>query len=265
LFKPYTIHRGNKTMSQETPNEQEAPVTPPVETPTPPVATPPIDFQAVAVQQQRVIAEQAENYRKMEAKLAAIDARLSAPAPVDPKVASEQFFADPLSMINRAIQEQLKPLNDSRAEMERRHKYETLKNQMKRDPRFQALTHAAVESALDSLVQEHTEFNANLIVKDYYTAIGTVAANGGFAAEPTPVQPPAPKEPVVTTPPHMRPSAPPPRAAAPNDKPKVRELTENERHLARLYGMTPEQYIAGLGEGESVTAQLEVPTFTPKS
>lgn len=249
--------------NQEPTNEiQPGEVLPP--SAQPPVVVPPIDYKAIAEQQQRVINDQMAMTRKMEERLASIDARLNAPAPVDPKVASEQFFADPLRMIDEAVKRQLAPLNETRERMEMQRKYDTLKGQMKRDPRFQALNHPAVESALDSLVDEYKTFEPSSVVRDYHTAIGIVAASGGFNTNPAenPSTPPATKEPVVTTPPHLRPSAPPPRAPAPSDKPKLRELTENERHLARLYGMTPEEYLAQ--QGDSVTSSLEIPTFSPK-
>lgn len=231
--------------------------------PTPPVVEKPQSTDKrdeIIATQNAVIGDLSRDMKQMREMYARMEQKLNAEPPVPPEKASEMFFANPQSMIGQEIAKQLKPLNDFRAQMERNQKYETLKLQMKRDPRFVALKHEAVESALDNLVSEHEAFDVSKVVRDYYTALGTVAATGQLTNE-TPT-PPTPKEPVSTTPPHLRPSAPPPREVTPS-KPGTRQLTENEKHLARLNGMTDEEYLREMG-GESVTSSMTLDTFAKK-
>jgi hypothetical protein len=234
-------------------------VTPLEAPPVTPPAVPSIDWQAIAKQQQAVLAEQTQLTQKALSEIKSIKDQLNTKPELTAKESSEQFFANPGRMISDEIAKQLAPLNETRKQMERDNKYGTLKLQMKRDPRFTALQNANVEAALDQLVADHNEFNVQLIVRDYYTALGTVAASGDFSATPpAPATPPTPPTPAVITPPHLRPSSPPPRDTSRAAVP-TRELTENERKLARLYGMTDAEYVAGQGTSDDMTLD----TFSP--
>jgi len=84
-----------------------------------------------------------------------------------------------------------------------------------------------------------TEISENVV------SVATMAAAGAYyrgMLGTTPPSTPAPA-PVTTTvtPPHLRPT--PPSAPTEGTKKPVRQLTENERRLARERGMTEEQYI----------------------
>jgi hypothetical protein len=88
----------------------------------------------------------------------------------------------------------------------------------------------------------------------YYTAKGYMAENGG--AMGAAVVPTTPASPPAAPPQHAASSHPIPQAAK---KAAARQLTENERRLARENGYTDEQYLAWLDltEDEILTAEIK--------
>ena len=130
----------------------------------------------------------------------------------------------------------MKPLNDFVTVTRREQEYQNLKAQMRQDPRFSQLS--AIEADFD-LMMKNAQLDPNTMIGAYYAVLGMAHANGKLAAATTPATPPAPATP-VTTPAHLRPSASTPVAPA---KPQRRQLTENEKRLARAANMTDEQYL----------------------
>jgi hypothetical protein len=200
--------------------------------------------------QGRVIQDFESRFQQMEQRL---EAATRAPGPTTEELDAE-FWKNPTSRIRAEMQSAVKPLEEyvkrSRGETE----YERLKNKFRHDPKYGPVIDKA-EAYVDSLMQnqEPTEQNLRVILYGIRGAaeFGDIdglsfrddavaqATSLGITPKPTPTEP----RPVnQNIPPHLRPSAPPaPRGQEPVKQ--HRELTENERRLAREQGMTEEQYL----------------------
>lgn len=177
-----------------------------------------------------------EKDREIARLRAEAEARNNQPAPtLSPEEQSKKFFETPLDLIRSEIHAAIKPLNEFAAQTKREQEYANLKSQMRQDPRFSQLS--AIEVDFD-LMMKNAPLDPNTMIGAYYAVLGMAHANGKLAA-PAPTTPPAPAAP-VTTPAHLRPSA--GNVAAPT-KPQRRQLTENEKRLARAAGMTDDQYL----------------------
>jgi hypothetical protein len=223
----------------------------------------------------RLLAQQAATIRDGARKQAELDTRLKgleekANAPPPPSVAERQarekaFFDAPVTNIRDIVREELKetvqPLIDFKEEVKGQGEYERLKSRLKVDPKFSVfLGNPQVERMVDEMMVNNP--------KDEQHLYGVIAGLRGAMAlgdVPTPQGlnlGAAPNAPVDTSiPPHLRPSPPPLPEGKKEGDVKVRDLTENERRLARERGMKPEEYLAWIDEEATdvINSKIGVP------
>jgi hypothetical protein len=173
---------------------------------------------------------------------------------------NNQFWRDPMSIVD-TLKEELKktvePINQYISGQRTETQYDRMKGELKTQfndvwPHIESEVDRFVEAA----AQAGNEVNAQLL------NVAALAATGAYhrgllqGGNGAPLPPPAPPAPTptppaqprvdMTTPPHLRPSAPTPPGHEQPQKPQVRELSENEKRLARERNMTPEQFLGWL-------------------
>jgi hypothetical protein len=211
-----------------------------------------------------------------ERKIQELEARINSKPPEPPRQITQEeeqsFFSTPKSatrdLIREELSTQLAPLMSFVGSFPKRTALDTIKDQIRQDPRFGAIL-TENETYIDQMLQgaEPTEANVKSALLTVYGAkqmglINSPTINNPPVNAPTiNGNPPPNQQPAnMTIPPHLRPSAP----AAPRDESKqpVKPLTENEIRLAREWGMTAEEYRAGQQEG-SLIIEPEI-TAKPK-
>lgn len=218
-----------------TPNTNQEPVTPLID-------------QAAILGEMRKLAE---DNRKLNARIE----ELSKPAAVDPKLANDQFWKSPATALQEAtdkitaqLTETVRPLIDFKNRMEASDTYTTLKTRIKAsNPKIaEFLSDPGAEAALDQILKGRPTINEQDIIGGIAGVAGAMQLGMIPGAAPkangTPVS--TAKVDVTTLPPHLRPSAAPgPTREADPNKPE-RELTENERRLARESNMTEVEFLS---------------------
>ena len=185
-----------------------------------------------------LVSEARQDAQRARAELERLQAERSAAPPLSDEDASKEYFKNPIEVIRREIAAAVKPLNESAAKFSRTEQYATLKTQMRADVRFVDLH--KFEAEFDRLMQTQP-LDPNVMIGTYYAALGYATANGTINNAPASNNPPA--APLVTTPPHLRPSAP---AAPVAPTPGMRALSENEEIVRRANNMTVKDYLDGL-------------------
>lgn len=174
------------------------------------------------------------------------------PVPVDPEKQKVDFFNKPHDVVREIVQAELRsaiqPLQEFVQGFRAESTYDKLKNAFRNDSRFQPYWDAAVESAVDSVmlsgkVEVNTANMQSAIIqaiglKNLGMLPGATAPSVNQPGTATPVQP---NNQNMVNPPHLRPSSPPPPSN--NPRQPVRQLTENERRLARENHMTDQEYL----------------------
>lgn len=193
--------------------------------------------------------------------------------PITPEQ-EQGFFTNPLTstkeLIRQELGEQLAPFRAFIEQNTRISKYDSLKNQVRLGPLGNLLKEN--EQLVDQLMQGAEPTDATISAAIFQAAglraSGMLGNQPSNAPQNTPVtnQPPTPNnKPVdMTIPPHLRPSAP----SAPrnnNNQPNYPPLTENERTLMRLWGMTEQQYREGQVRNEDNVGALIVEPETTAS
>jgi hypothetical protein len=201
---------------------------------------------------ERIFGMYEQTTREQGARLSATERRMaemetrSAKAVPEPKVEAQEFFADPMGHVKRALDDTVAPLRqeiqDARAyfrgqdtRVALRQKYDDWD---------------VVEPYVNHLLSQANypdPNDAGLLETLYYTAKGVMVSQG-INVQPTSPQTPSQAAPVRTevpaVPPQHRASTPPPPPPRPaQSSGKVRELTESEKRIAREHGLTPEEYI----------------------
>lgn len=242
----------NETQEQET---TEAPVIPsePVVPPTPaapsnPPAPPTNDIRAeLDALQRRALAELSQKNEELQRQLAE---KNKTPRST-PEEDSQLLFKNPRQLIREEMQEIVAPLIEFRNQFAKQSAYDNLKANLRSNPQLFAIYNeiaAHVDQAMQTV--EPTMQNLQTVIFSVYGAY-----KAGLIPNSQPSHIPAttqPQVPPVSTPPHIPPS-PPPVPRNTGNVPKVRELTEAEREIARRQGLTPEQYIAYLNAPEDVS------------
>ncbi len=189
-----------------------------------------------------------ETIREQGAKLNELSAKVeSLPTTVTPEPTQQErankFYSDPEAAINAAIEKAIAPLKNFVTTFKSESAYDRLKNKFKADPRFKE-TIEKYEPFIDQAMAKN-EPNDNNMIGVLSGIVG--AATLGLLATPSAPAPTTTSaanngEPTtVITPPHIRPTP----SATPrpqDDKPKRRQLTENEKRLAREKGMSEEVF-----------------------
>jgi hypothetical protein len=233
----------------ETP-ELESTSQPTPQTPSP--AAPPINSKYVEILEATL--------REQNARIQALADQVNRPAapvetPKSPEEIRAEFYNDPITVQRKLIQEELQKAVAPLVEFTRGLRgdgtpYGNLKSRFKNDPRYKemfndpnfelAVDHVMSRSDLSEGAMQNTLINIAGL-----KAVGQLEAaligQGIAPVRPSEVTPTPPPPPPVSTPPYVKPSAPPP--VAPPGPPPRRELTENERRLARERGMSEDQYL----------------------
>ena len=177
----------------------------------------------------------------------------TAPVP-DAAELNKGFYEKPYEttreIVRREIKEAIEPLTGFVHAFSSNSELEVIKKEFKADPRL-AQVFELGEPSIDHLVNQAVSKGVKLSRELVMGAIANVKGGielgwigtGSAPAAPSAPSAPRPGEPII--PPHLRPSAPP--APGPLDtKPKLRDLTEEEKRLARENKMSDEQYLRAL-------------------
>lgn len=185
--------------------------------------------------------EQDELIKQQQAKLDELSKKPEVPIGDQNK----EFWNNPVEALNRALKETVAPLIEFRNEYKATTAYDKIKNDAKADARFKDfLAQPGVEQQIDQLMSKnpaptHEAFGATVMGLRGAMELGIVPRP---VVDKKPDELPKPPIDMTTIPPHMRPSsAPTPKQG--DTAPKLRELTENERRLARENKMTEAEFI----------------------
>lgn len=202
---------------------------------------------AAALRDQAILTKLREQDELIRAQQAQLDDLKKKPdVPIDAQ--NKEFWNNPLPILRKELQETVAPLIEFRKQFQANSDYESIKNEAKDDPKLKDfLAQPGVERQIDQLMAKNPSPTREAFGATVMGLKGAMEL--GFVAKPVvpsdPNKPPVP--PIVpqvdmTLPPHMRPSAAPLPSAA-DQKPKLRELNENERRLARENKLTEAEYI----------------------
>ncbi len=182
--------------------------------------------------------------------------RVEAPKPPTPDSAAQTkgFYDRPVEsvteIVKREINEAIAPLKGFVQAYSTNDELSKIKNELRGNPSIARVLDVG-ESYVDNLVSGATSKGAPLTREMVMGAISSVKGGidlgwiqpSGVPAAPAPAAGggnPVPPN----TPPHLRPSAPP--APAPGAPPKLRDLSEEERRLARENKMSDAEYLKAL-------------------
>jgi hypothetical protein len=209
------------------------------------------DPQAVARQQELILNRLREQDEEIKRLRAQADAPPKTP---EPPVAEQnkEFWADPMTVLRRELKETVKPLIEFRDEFKATSQYDRLKADAKNDPRFKDfLAMPGVENQIDQLMSKNPAPTAEALngtimglrgAVEFGLVPGLVVTKKEEKPNNADPKQPPPMVDNNVLPPHMRPSAAPaPRGDG--EKTKTRELSENERRLARERGLSEAAYI----------------------
>jgi hypothetical protein len=199
------------------------------------------------------IREQGQELNKLNSRVTQVEEKIPAPVEVSSEDRAKKFYQDPQKAIDEAVERAVAPLKDFVRSFKSESQYDRLKTRFKSDDRFKQVFEQ-YESYIDEAMSKNEPTEGNMIG----VLSGVVgAARLGFLKGAPPVNDTKEKEREVFTPPHIRPSHTRPPESR-DEKPKTRELTENERRLAREKGQSPEEYIAWLDEPKDRVAVSKI-------
>lgn len=176
------------------------------------------------------------------------------PGPSEDEV-NQEFWKNPSGVMSRLIKEEMArtvgPLNERLSQQTQMSEYERTKQRLKAE---YSDIWDKIEGSVDEFVRNASAQGVE--INDQVMTVAALTASGMYYRGQIPGAPPAaprasePKKEeerptTVFTPPHLRPSAPPIPGTEPAKK-ELRDLTENEKRLARERGMTTEQYLQWL-------------------
>lgn len=208
--------------------------------------------------QDQVIREQAQGLARANQQGRELDGRmrrLEEGPPPSREQLDKKFWESPTTVLGEMISSELKKTVGPLNERFQRVAEETELDKYKKNIKAQygdnwALVEPAIDQFVEAAQGQGVALSEQLVGIAAASAFGTLALQGkvriaGQPPEPKPADPsprPAERPAAVTTPPHLRPSA-PQIPGKESDKPARRELTENERRLARERRMTEDQYL----------------------
>ncbi len=159
--------------------------------------------------------------------------------PITPPVEEKRpdFFDDPYAAVELAMAKAVAPINEQIAQFRTQGIVNDAWTKIRAEiPDFAQYGHLVEQLVSSNNVPPET-ITVDLLRHLYYTAVGFATRQGGIV--PTPETTPSEALPHI---PQHRPSA-APLTSIESGAPKLRELTENERVLARFNKMTDEEYL----------------------
>lgn len=265
----------NQEQEQEVEQETETPLSQlesPLTTPTTAPAAPIDDGASVYL---AALRDSNQRAAQLQERLDRLIAEQNAPPPKSPEEQSRDFFAAPEDRIDAVVKRRLEealrstvaPLIAEQKQQKKVSDYQQIVNGLRNDPQRRFTLFDKVNQAVWELLANFEEVSVQQVAAAYFQAVGLYIANGGSVAVETPNlsnsntnninnnnEPNRPSP--VSTPPHLRSSA--PAAPGTTTKPKLRELTENEETLRRRNGQTKEQYLAWLDVPASEVVSAKV-------
>ena len=163
----------------------------------------------------------------------------------DPDENRKLYFEDPVSTISQIIQkeirEQVKPLRDYVDGLRSTSKLDQAKNKIKSDSRFKDIWGSDIDEIVDSaFANGRNEPSEENVVGVVVQAIGMRTLTGRTSSKTTTKT----EDKTVTTPPNIRPNNPAPIRTTVEDSNKPsRELTESEKRIARMNGLSDKDYL----------------------
>ena len=176
--------------------------------------------------------------------------------PPAPEPSASDFLSDPIPLMRKEMQATVQPLVDFVGQMRREQQYSAIKSRFKSQAPQLGAKVAELEGIIDQLMTgiEPTDQNFQAAVTQAIglQAMGVIQSPSvDSGVPPTIPQPPAqPRGQSPVANPNLPPTPPtiPARRGHENDpaaqlKAKVDALTEEERNVARIWKMSPEQYV----------------------
>lgn len=201
-----------------------------------------------------ILADKERENKEMRERLSRMEAERNAPPP-NPEADRNAIFERPREIIRDEVNKAIAPLLEVVSGFRSSSVAEQYLNKYANDPRFANYWPQIERHVRGALGQVKGEINDQVVMSLVLGAIGAYQA--GLLPGATPPQnnntlpnnPPAPPnnnraaQLDMNTPPHLRPSAPPIAEPEVNKPPKRRALTENEKRLARIKGMSDDRYL----------------------
>lgn len=160
------------------------------------------------------------------------------------------FFSNPRAVIRQELEAMVKPINDQIDNFRRQGEVNAAWARIKQEiPDFEQYEPHVRQILVGQNIPPE-RVTPDLLRSLYYTAVGYVARHGGSPPTTTqlsgqemghPQVPPTRQTPQVGVPQHRPSSAPLPQPRT--EEPKLRTLTENEKRLAREWGLSHEEYL----------------------
>jgi len=231
------------------------PQTTSTETTTTPPNTPPVIESPKPPENQdliriydQVLAERERDNRQLQERIQKLEAEKSAP-PADPTADRNAIFERPREIIRDEVNKAIAPLIDAVSVFRNDSLADQYLRKYANDPRFRDVWPIIEPHIRNAMGNIRGEINDQAVMTLVLGAIGAYHAGFITDSRPKPPASPTPTPPNnsttrldMNTPPHLRPSAPPVADPTPA-KPKRRELTENEKRLARMKGMSDDKYL----------------------
>ena len=146
------------------------------------------------------------------------------------------FYDNPTEVLRREIASAVAPLNEQIAAFQASRNEATVWSQIEQEiPDFGQYKHL-VQKLIEGHGYKTADLNVSLLRNLYYTAVGWNQRHGGQQVKESTPESIAPQ---THIPQHKPSTAPLP---ASQQVSQVRELTEQERRLAREWGQTPEEF-----------------------
>lgn len=200
-----------------------------------------------------ILAEKEKQLRESQERLQRMEAERNAPPP-NPKADRNAIFERPREIIRDEINKAIAPILDLVSGFKSESAAEQYVRKYAADPRFRQYWPVIEPHVRNGLANTKGEITDQTVMGIVLATIGAYQA--GLLPGATPPQnnnnnpPPNNNLPPnrvaqleMNTPPHLRPSAPPIADPDANKPPKRRALTENEKHLARIKGMSDDKYL----------------------
>lgn len=234
--------------TQQTPN-LAPPATEAGRSVEPSAPTEPSREQRLLAAQEQMLRDQAQQIKAMQGRLE----KMEAPPPVPTADQDRKYWESPTTVIKELLAAELEktvaPINARLNTQTSESEYDKAKKKLREEYKD---IWDKIEPSIDQWSNGHIA-SGQPLTEDLLN-IAAMTASGAYyrgklgngtipMPAPAPAPAPTPSGGIVTTPPHLRPSAPVIPGHESPAPAETRELTENERRLAKERGQTPAQYL----------------------
>jgi hypothetical protein len=177
---------------------------------------------------------QSRRNQELEAELEALKGKAKDDTPA---ISKDDFYADPVNAVKRLMEEAVAPLKEAAQGLAYGSAYEKLKNKYRNNPKFKSVFEKAehlIDDAMGKVAPTEQNLQFTLYSIRGAAAFGDLGNDINFDEKPiAPVIPPV--------------SGAIPPSASPRPEPqvpKMRQLTESEKRLAKSRNLSDEAYLA---------------------